>query len=128
MAATPQKNNRWYSLEGKKFWVTGGAGYLGSPSTIELDRVGAEVLCFDLPGKAAALVRDQQLKRTTPLDIDINQQYPDFIKDLSTKNVMQRIGHNHEIVGPTLFLLTDSASYMTRLNLLVGRELDHLVA
>jgi NAD(P)-dependent dehydrogenase (short-subunit alcohol dehydrogenase family) len=251
--------NPWYSLEGKKIWVTGGAGYLGSAITIELDRVGAEVLCFDLPGKAAALVRDQQLKRTIPLEADIHQaatlegvlndllakhgvpdgvvhlvtasssgkrlevlspdefqrtfdlaltptfilcrtlaermkargsgnfvlfssmygvvvpdksiyhdpmapnpvdygaakaatlqlskyfamhygpvglrfncvtpgpfphpgvqkQYPDFIKDLNGKTVLQRIGRNHEIVGPTLFLLTDSASYVTGLNLLV---------
>jgi NAD(P)-dependent dehydrogenase (short-subunit alcohol dehydrogenase family) len=251
--------NPWYSLEGKKIWVTGGAGYLGSAITIELDRVGAEVLCFDLPGKAAALVRDQKLVRTTPLEVDINsaatlegvlndllakygvpdgvvhlvtasssgkrlevltpdefqrtfdlaltptfilcrllaermkvrgsgnfvlfssmygvvvpdkkiyhdpmapnpvdygaakaatlqlskyfamhygpaglrfncvtpgpfphpgvqKQYPDFIRDLSGKTVVQRIGHNREIVGPTLFLLTDSASYVTGLNLLV---------
>ncbi len=251
--------NPWYSLEGKKIWVTGGAGYLGSAITIELDRVGAEVLCFDLPGKAAALVRDQQLKRTTPVEADINstttlegvlndllakhgvpdgvvhlvtasssgkrlevltpdefqrtfdlaltptfilcrtlaermkargsgnfvlfssmygvvvpdksiyhdpmapnpvdygaakaatlqlskyfamhygpvglrfncvtpgpfphpgvqKQYPDFIKDLNRKTVLQRIGRNQEIVGPTLFLLTDSASYVTGLNLLV---------
>ena len=249
----------WYSLEGKKIWVTGGAGYLGSAITIELDRVGAEVLCFDLPGKAAALVRDQKLARTTPLEVDINQaatlegvlnellakygvpdgvvhlvtasssgkrlevlspdefqrtfdlaltptfilcrtlaermkargagnfvlfssmygvvvpdksiyhdpmapnpvdygaakaatlhlskyfamhygpaglrfncvtpgpfphpgvqkQHPDFVQDLSRKTVMLRIGQNREIVGPTLFLLTESASYVTGLNLLV---------
>lgn len=251
--------SRWYSLEGKKIWVTGGAGYLGSAITIELDRVGAEVLCFDLPGKAAALVHDQKLERTTPLEVDVNnaatlpaqleqlvekhglpdgvvhlvtasssgkrldvltpeefqrtfdlaltptfilcrnlaermktrgsgafvlfssmygvvapdkdiyhdpmapnpvdygaskaatlqfskyfamhygdaglrfncvtpgpfphpgvqKQYPDFIKDLNRKNPMKRIGKNTEIVGPTLFLLTDSASYVTGLNLLV---------
>lgn len=251
--------SRWYSLEGKKIWVTGGAGYLGSVITIELDRVGAEVLCFDLPGKAAALVRDQKLERTTPLEVDIHnaatmqaqidqlvakhgvpdgvvhlvtasssgkrlevlspddfqrtfdlsltptfvlcrtlaehmkargsgsfvlfssmygvvvpdkriyhdpmapnpvdygaakaatlhfakyfamhygpaglrfncitpgpfpnpnvqKQYPDFIKDLNNKTVLQRVGQNPEIVGPTLFLLTDSASFVTGLNLLV---------
>lgn len=64
--------SRWYSLEGKKIWVTGGAGYLGSAITAELDQVGAEVLCFDVPGKAAAFVRAQKLKRTVPLSADIN--------------------------------------------------------
>ncbi len=62
----------WYSLEGKTIWVTGGAGYLGSAITAELDRVCAKVLCFDLPGKAEAFVRDQQLTRTIPLSLDIN--------------------------------------------------------
>lgn len=64
--------SRWYSLADKKIWVTGGAGYLGSAITIELDQVGAQVLCFDLPGKAEALVREQGLKRTVPLSADIN--------------------------------------------------------
>lgn len=62
----------WYSLEGKRIWVTGGAGYLGSAITTELDRVGAQVLCLDLPGKAEALVREQGLVRTTPLGVDVN--------------------------------------------------------
>jgi len=64
--------NPWYSLAGKKIWVTGGAGYLGSAITTELDRVGAEVLCFDLPGKAETLVRERALARTTALSVDIN--------------------------------------------------------
>lgn len=62
----------WHSLEGKTIWVTGGAGYLGSPITIELDRSCAKVLCFDLPGRAEALVRDRKLTRTVPLALDIN--------------------------------------------------------
>lgn len=64
--------SRWYSLEGKKIWITGGAGHLGSAITVELDQVGAQVLCFDLPGKAEALVREQGLRRTVPLSADIN--------------------------------------------------------
>jgi NAD(P)-dependent dehydrogenase (short-subunit alcohol dehydrogenase family) len=64
--------SRWYSLEGKKIWVTGGAGYLGSAITAELDQVCGRVLCFDLPGKAEALVRDLKLTRTVPLSSDIN--------------------------------------------------------
>ena len=42
--------NRWHSLEGKTIWVTGGAGYLGSAITRELDAVAERVLCIDLPG------------------------------------------------------------------------------
>jgi NAD(P)-dependent dehydrogenase (short-subunit alcohol dehydrogenase family) len=59
------------TLEGKRIWVTGGAGYLGSPITIELDRQGAEVLCIDLPGNAEALVRKHELRRTMPLSLDV---------------------------------------------------------
>ena len=251
--------NPWYHLEGKKIWVTGGAGYLGSAITRELDRVGAEVLCFDLPGKAEALVKEHGLKRTTALSADINnaaelpatleklltvhgvpdgvvhlvtasssgkrleqlspedfqrtfdlaltpsfilcrtlasrmqahgkgsiilfssmygvvapdksiyhdpmapnpidygaskaatlqlcryfamhygpvgvrfncitpgpfpntavqRNHPSFVADLNKKTVLQRVGQNHEIVGPTLFLLTDSASFVTGHSLVV---------
>jgi NAD(P)-dependent dehydrogenase (short-subunit alcohol dehydrogenase family) len=62
----------WHSLEGKTIWVTGGAGYLGSPITTALDQSCAKVLCFDLPGRAEALVRDSKLTRTVPLALDIN--------------------------------------------------------
>ncbi len=249
----------WHSLEGKTIWVTGGAGYLGSPITTELDRSCAKVLCFDLPGRAEALVRDHHLARTVPLSLDINdaaglpaaletlvaehgvpdgvvhlvtassrgkrleeltadefqstfdlsltpafilcrtlaehmklrgsgnivlfssmyglvapdpriyhapmvtnpidygaakaailqlarylavhygpagirfncvtpgpfpnpgvqKSNPDFIGDLGKKTALRRIGHNHEIVGPTLFLLTDSASFVTGHSLVV---------
>ena len=62
----------WSSLEGKTIWVTGGAGYLGSAITEALDAAGAKVLCFDLAGRAAALVREKSLSRTTGLDFDFN--------------------------------------------------------
>lgn len=42
-----------------------------------------------------------------------------FIRDLSGKTALRRIGQNHEIVGPTLFLLTDSASFVTGHSLVV---------
>jgi NAD(P)-dependent dehydrogenase (short-subunit alcohol dehydrogenase family) len=249
----------WHSLEGKTIWVTGGAGYLGSAITSELDTQCAKVICFDLPGKAEAFVREQQLTRTVPLSLDINhaaglaaeidatvaahglpdgvvhlvtasssgkrlealtpdefqrtfdlaltptfvlcralaermkvrgsgcfvlfssmygmvapdpriyhdpmapnpidygaskaatlqlsrylavhygpaglrfncvtpgpfpnpavqQKHPAFISDLDRKTALNRIGRNHEIVGPTLFLLTDSASYVTGHSLVV---------
>jgi NAD(P)-dependent dehydrogenase (short-subunit alcohol dehydrogenase family) len=62
----------WHSLEGKTIWITGGAGYLGSAITSELDGVCAKVLCFDLPGRAATLVQENRLARTLPLALDIN--------------------------------------------------------
>jgi NAD(P)-dependent dehydrogenase (short-subunit alcohol dehydrogenase family) len=62
----------WYSLENKLYWVTGGAGYLGSAITTELDRCGAKVLCIDVPGQAERLVKEASLERTVPLALDIN--------------------------------------------------------
>jgi NAD(P)-dependent dehydrogenase (short-subunit alcohol dehydrogenase family) len=249
----------WHSLEGKTVWVTGGAGYLGSAITTELDSACAKVVCFDLPGRAEALVRGQKLTRTVPLSLDMNnaadlpavieatvaahglpdgvvhlvtassagkrleqlsadefqrtfdlaltptfvlcralaermkvrgsgsivlfssmygmvapdpriyhapmapnpidygaskaatlqlsrylavhygphgvrfncvtpgpfpnpavqKSHPTFIEDLSKKTALNRIGQNHEIVGPTLFLLTDSASFVTGHSLVV---------
>ena len=95
--------NRWYSLEGKKIWVTGGAGYLGSAITAELDQVGAEVLCFDLPGKAEALVREQKLKRTVPLSADIN----DAAKLPATLEVLLA---EHGVPDGVVHLVTASSS------------------
>ena len=63
----------WHSLEGKTIWITGGAGYLGSAITAALDTQWAKVVCFDLPGRAEALVGEQQLTRTVPLSLDVNR-------------------------------------------------------
>jgi len=43
----------------------------------------------------------------------------EFIGTLAAKAPMGRIGQNTEIVGPTLFLLTDGASYVTGQSLVV---------
>ncbi|MES2696999.1 MAG: SDR family oxidoreductase [Verrucomicrobiota bacterium] len=61
----------WHSLAGKKIWVTGGAGYLGSVIVRALNAEGADVVCMDLPGRAAALVKEHALSRTVPLDVDL---------------------------------------------------------
>jgi len=53
-------------LAGKKIWVTGGAGYLGTPIIQALDEAGAETVCLDLPGKAEALCAKYGLKHTIP--------------------------------------------------------------
>lgn len=62
----------WHSFEGKTIWVTGGAGYLGSAITKELDTQCAKVVCFDLPGRAEAFVLEQKLTRTVPVSLDLN--------------------------------------------------------
>ena len=62
----------WHSFEGKIIWITGGAGYLGSAITAALDAQCAKVVCFDQPGRAEALVREQKLTRTVPLALDAN--------------------------------------------------------
>jgi len=49
----------------------------------------------------------------------IKKTQPEFIQELNKKTPLNRVGINHEIVGPTLFLLTDSASFVTGHNLVV---------
>jgi len=43
----------------------------------------------------------------------IQKANPAFMGDLDRKVPLGRIGQNHEVVGPTLFLLGDGASYVT---------------
>jgi NAD(P)-dependent dehydrogenase (short-subunit alcohol dehydrogenase family) len=43
----------------------------------------------------------------------IQAAHPSFIGDLARKTALNRVGQNPEIVGPALFLLTDSASFVT---------------
>ncbi|MBC7368557.1 MAG: SDR family oxidoreductase [Undibacterium sp.] len=62
----------WHSLEGKTIWITGGAGYLGSVITRELDTQCAKVVCFDLAGRSEAFVREHGLTRTVPVALDVN--------------------------------------------------------
>lgn len=62
----------WPALAEKKIWVTGGAGYLGSAIVRELDRNARQVICLDLPGKAAALVAQHKLERTLPWGGDLS--------------------------------------------------------
>jgi NAD(P)-dependent dehydrogenase (short-subunit alcohol dehydrogenase family) len=71
MPSTPHPQP-WYSLEGKTIWVTGGAGHLGAPITTALDSQAAKVICFDLPARAQALVREKQLSRTVPVAVDFH--------------------------------------------------------
>jgi NAD(P)-dependent dehydrogenase (short-subunit alcohol dehydrogenase family) len=49
----------------------------------------------------------------------VQEQHPAFVHELSRKTLLNRVGQNSEIVGPTLFLLTDSASFVTGHSLVV---------
>ena len=75
-------------FSGKSIWITGGAGYLGTPITAALDAAGARVLCLDLAGRAEALVREQALTRTTGLTVDCSDAaaLPDRIEELIARH------------------------------------------
>ena len=49
----------------------------------------------------------------------VQQSNPEFLTRLSAKTALGRVGSNQEIVGPSLFLLSDSASFVTGHNLVV---------
>lgn len=49
----------------------------------------------------------------------VQAENPAFIADLERKTALNRVGRNDEIVGPTLFLLSDAASYVTGHSLVV---------
>jgi NAD(P)-dependent dehydrogenase (short-subunit alcohol dehydrogenase family) len=50
-----------FDLQGRRLWIIGGAGYLGQSVVRLLARLGADVLCADLPGKAESLVTTANL-------------------------------------------------------------------
>jgi NAD(P)-dependent dehydrogenase (short-subunit alcohol dehydrogenase family) len=77
-------NSPWHSLSDKTIWITGGAGYLGSAITIELDRHAAKVVCLDLPGKADALIAQQKLTRTVAVGANLAEAdaLPDLVNGL----------------------------------------------
>lgn len=70
-AATNDAPAAWHSFAGKTIWVTGGAGYLGSPITAALDAAGAKTICIELPGRAEKLVQESGLKHTLPVSLDL---------------------------------------------------------
>jgi NAD(P)-dependent dehydrogenase (short-subunit alcohol dehydrogenase family) len=88
--------NPWHSLKDKTIWVAGGAGYLGSAITRELDREAAKVICIDLTGKAEALVAQARLARTIPVSCNLADAaaLPDFIADTVAKHGVPD-GHVH---------------------------------
>ena len=49
----------------------------------------------------------------------VQTAHPEFVAEIGQKTALGRIGQNAEIVGPTLFLLSDGASFVTGHNLVV---------
>lgn len=49
----------------------------------------------------------------------VQKQHPGFVRGLAARTTLRRIGAHDETVGPTLFLLTDSAAYVTGHSLVV---------
>jgi len=49
----------------------------------------------------------------------VQKTYPTFIDDLSKKTALNRVGTHTEMIGPVLFLLSDSASFVTGQSLAV---------
>jgi NAD(P)-dependent dehydrogenase (short-subunit alcohol dehydrogenase family) len=61
-----------FDLQGRRLWVIGGAGYLGQSVVRLLARLGADVLCADLPGKAGSFVAAANLgSKVYAVDFDI---------------------------------------------------------
>lgn len=60
-----------FDLNGRDFWVIGGAGYLGQATVRALVQLGAKVLCADLAERAADFVNEHQLEElVTPASLD----------------------------------------------------------
>lgn len=49
----------------------------------------------------------------------VQQAHPEFVRNLAARTALGRIGRNDEVVGPTLFLLSDDSSYVTGHSLVV---------
>ncbi len=77
-----------HPLAGKTIWITGGAGHLGAPVTAALDAAGATVICFDLAGRAEALVVEKQLGRTVGVSADFSavDVLPALLDDLIARH------------------------------------------
>jgi len=57
----------------KTIWIIGGAGYLGTPITVALDRSCRKTVCIDLVDKAQKLVEQKALTRTQAETCDLSK-------------------------------------------------------
>jgi NAD(P)-dependent dehydrogenase (short-subunit alcohol dehydrogenase family) len=67
----PAPTAPWHSLAGKRIWVTGGAGHLGTPIIEALDGAGARGVCIDIDGRAEALVAARGLRSTSAVSLNV---------------------------------------------------------
>lgn len=75
-----------FSLNEKKIWVVGGAGWLGQATVLLLKEMGASVLCADINGRANEFVNTHNLAETViPADIDTSSEtsIKDFVATYS---------------------------------------------
>lgn len=73
-----------FDLKDRRIWIIGGAGYLGQSVVRLLARLGADVLCADLPGKAKAFVSSANLGarvRAADFDITDTSSTPSWISE-----------------------------------------------
>jgi NAD(P)-dependent dehydrogenase (short-subunit alcohol dehydrogenase family) len=79
-------NNNILSLNGKKIWVFGGAGYLGQPTVSLLVAAGAQVLCVDLEGRAQQYIESANLSsQVTAATLNVHDT--DLIKTFVADNI-----------------------------------------
>jgi NAD(P)-dependent dehydrogenase (short-subunit alcohol dehydrogenase family) len=83
----PQNSfSQLFGLQGKVFWVIGGAGYLGSAVVKVLADAGARVICADLGEKSKAFVQENGLSpQVIPISLDLTKedQVGDFVSVLT---------------------------------------------
>lgn len=88
-----------FDFSGRDVWVFGGAGYLGQPTVELLVKLGARVLCVDLPGRAEAFVAAKSLAGSvTPAALDVRDAAA--TKALVSTQLQQR-GVPHGLVNMT---------------------------
>lgn len=92
-------NSMPFDFSGRDVWVFGGAGYLGQPTVELLVKLGARVLCVDLPGRAEAFVAAKSLAGSvTPVALDVRDAAA--TKALVSTQLQQR-GVPHGLVNMT---------------------------
>ncbi len=93
-----------YRLEGRTAFITGAGGHLGTSMTLALAEAGAHVIVNTVsPGPFPRQ--------------SIQKENPEFVRRLSAKTPMKRVGQADDIAGPILFLASDASSYVTAINL-----------
>ena len=111
----------WYSLEGKTIWITGGAGYLGSPITEALDKLCAKTVLFDLNGRAEAFVKEKGLTKTIA--------YSENVLDVDkVEGIVDRVCKEHGVPDGVAHLAFASASSGKKFEEITGESFTKTMA